>query len=76
MGLKYPRRELVVDNDRVVEKVQEKLKSRANWFAIQEENKKRELEMIELQKQQQRDLEYQNARSNLMVNKIERTILE
>ena len=50
MGLKYPRRELVVDNDRVVEKVQEKLKSRANWFAIQEENKKRELEMIELQK--------------------------
>ena len=37
MSLEHPRRKLVVDTDRVVTKKDEKMKSRANWFAIQEE---------------------------------------
>ena len=51
MGLKHQRRDLVVDNERVIEIIENKLKTRANWFAIQEENKRREQEMIDLQKQ-------------------------
>ena len=45
MNLKGPRRKLVVDDDKIKVKIVNKTKTRANWFAMQEERKAKEREL-------------------------------
>ena len=45
MNLRGPRRKLVVDEDKIKVKIVNKTKTRANWFAMQEERKAKEREL-------------------------------
>ena len=55
MDLDDERRRLVVDDNRVVKKVEVKAKSRANWFKLEEERKEKERELQAKLDQQKRD---------------------
>ena len=45
LDLEEGRRKLIVDDDKVVKKVEVKAKSRANWFKLEEEKKERAQEL-------------------------------
>ena len=45
LDLEDGRRKLIVDDDKVVKKVEVKAKSRANWFKLEEEKKERAQEL-------------------------------
>lgn len=51
MNLRGPRRKLVVDEDKTKVKIVNKTKTRANWFAMQEERKAKEAELAHKQEQ-------------------------
>jgi len=55
MDLDDERRPLVVDDNRVVKKVEVRAKSRANWFKLEEERKDKERELQAKLDQQKRD---------------------
>ena len=52
LDLEEERRKLVVDDNKIVKKVEVKAKSRANWFKIEEEKKERAQELqLKLERQ-------------------------
>lgn len=57
-------------------KKDEKVKTRANWFAIQEEERRQQEEFEEMQRKIKNDIAFDNARSNIVINKVQRTIAE
>lgn len=56
MNLYYSCKKLIVDDKEVIIKKQKEEKKRANWFALEQEQKKKEMEMEE--KNKKLDMEY------------------
>ena len=76
LNLDYPRRKLMVEEKGEVIKQKTKVKTRANWFVLQEDARKKEQEMFKKKEKAEGEARFEKAKGELILKKIDGIISE